>query len=125
FRKRPNLSAVNRYSSDQFILFEQRHPEVRPYPFLPVRFGYNALGVGEHVRNVDGPFFKSYSTQCALSPGWDRRVLYKGGQCRGSVIPYYGPKELSIKSEHRAVLRLAEADRIVEDRLKNRLDVGR
>src|SRR4029077_27818 len=100
--------AMDRDRADQLILFEKRHSEVRPHAFLFIGFRHNAFGISEHVRNMDSPFFKSYPTQRALSPWPDRRAFCISLQCGGNVIRHDGPKDLSIKSKHRAILRLAE-----------------
>src|SRR5262245_57411428 len=111
--------AMDRDRADQFILFEERHSEVCPHAFLFVGFRQNAFWVSEHVGNMHSPFFKSYPTHGGLSPWPDRRAVYIRLQCGGNIIRRDSPKDLSIKSKHRAVLRLAEANRVVKDSLKN------
>ncbi len=115
---------MDRDRADQLILFEKRHSEIRPHSFLFIGFRHNAFRIGEHVGNMNQPFFKSYPTQCALSPWPDRRASYISLQCGGNVIRHDGPKDLAIKSKHRAILRLAEANAVVKNRLKDRLKIG-
>ena len=60
---------MDRDRADQLILFQERHSKVRPHAFLFIGFRYNAFRIGEHVGNMNHPFFKSYPTQRAPRPG--------------------------------------------------------
>ena len=114
---------VDRDRTGEITVFEQGHGQITPHAFFAVGFRYHALRVGEHVRDIYWPFFKSDTTQCTFPPRPNRCTLYIRLQLFRNVFPQHSPEGLAIESKHCAVLRLAEANRILEDGLKNRLNI--
>jgi hypothetical protein len=70
-------------------------------------------------------FLQPHTAQRALATGTN--VGFRGVilQLAGDVIPNNGPEDLAVEVKDAAVLRVAQTNGIIENRLENRFRVGR
>src|SRR5438874_2685196 len=83
------------------------------------------LGIGLGIVNMNGAPLESGARRAAPASGWDGMLLHERDQLGGSVVVRHGAEKLTVKTVDECALGPAQPDRVLRQRLEDRLEIER
>ena len=122
--ERPDLESVDDGHPEQLVCPEHGNRQHGPHGVHLSR-GVRVLGVGLRIVNVDGAQLEGGARHAAPAPRRDGIHLHECPELGGRVVAGHESQELAIEAEDERALGLAQADRVLRERLEYRLQVER
>src|SRR5438128_1992461 len=123
--ERRDLRLPQTYCAERYALAQQGHGQHRPMARQFLRFWEIIFGVRLDVWNLDRTPLKQRSTCRCSSPCADWGALPELQAARRGIVGSGGAAAFAIVAENHAVLGTADADGILQQRLKDTLEVER